>query len=122
MSTINIPNLADRLKSARKKAKLTQKELSERADVTQQVISFLENGKSKDSRFLVNIALALKVSPTWLAKGEGEMKPDNLSIAEERATYTQFEKQLIEITNDLNDEQMDDLIALAQHMATKNKQ
>jgi len=61
--------LAQRLKSSREDAGLTQVELAEKAGVSQQTIQYLESGRNKSSRELVNIALALGVNPVWLDKG-----------------------------------------------------
>ncbi|WP_267268540.1 XRE family transcriptional regulator [Pseudomonas protegens] len=63
----------DRLKAARRHAKLNQTELAERAGLTQTSISDLERGKSKATAFAAQIASVCGVSPMWLAEGVGEM-------------------------------------------------
>ena len=63
----------DRLKAARRHAKLNQTELAERAGITQTSISDLERGKSKATAFAAQIASVCGVSPMWLAEGVGEM-------------------------------------------------
>ena len=63
----------DRLKAARRYAKLNQTELAERAGLTQTSISDLERGKSKATAFAAQIASVCGVSPMWLAEGAGEM-------------------------------------------------
>ncbi|MDD1016878.1 XRE family transcriptional regulator [Pseudomonas rubra] len=65
----------DRLKAARRHAKLNQTELAERAGLTQTSISDLERGKSKATAFAAQIASACGVSPMWLAEGKGDMIP-----------------------------------------------
>ncbi|MEY1090516.1 helix-turn-helix domain-containing protein [Morganella morganii] len=70
-----------RLKHAMKVAGLTQKELAERAGVSQGFVSKLATGKTTDSRniYIKLIADALGVSFGWLHYGTGEMYPTNFS-------------------------------------------
>lgn len=70
-----------RLKHAMKAAGLTQKELAERAGVSQGFVSKLATGKTTDSRniYIKLIADALGVSFGWLHYGTGEMYPTNFS-------------------------------------------
>lgn len=63
----------DRLKQARKNAKMTQVELAKAVNTTQGSISDLESGRNKSTTNLIEIAEALGVNPTWLATGQGEM-------------------------------------------------
>jgi phage repressor protein C with HTH and peptisase S24 domain len=66
-------NLSERIKTARKHAGLTQKELAERVGIAQTAISQLESGKTLRSTYLVQIATACRVNSGWLASGDGEM-------------------------------------------------
>lgn len=59
--------LAERLKKARKAAKLTQVQLGERAGVTQAAIQKIEAGKVEKTGYLVALANALNVDPQWLS-------------------------------------------------------
>jgi phage repressor protein C with HTH and peptisase S24 domain len=63
----------DRLKIARKHARLTQIELAHKVGLDQTSISNLERGKSQGSNFTAQIASACGVSAIWLADGKGEM-------------------------------------------------
>lgn len=63
----------DRLREARKNAKMTQVELAKAVNTTQGSISDLESGRNKSTTMLAQIANTLKVSPTWLATGQGQM-------------------------------------------------
>lgn len=66
--------LKDRLKAARKAAKLTQAEVAEKVvDLTQSAYSQLESGRTKSTNAIFELANILQVSPKWLATGEGEM-------------------------------------------------
>lgn len=62
--------LGDRLKQARRKARLTQQQLEARSGVSQQMISKLERGGSDETAGIVRLAMALGVSPEWLEFGE----------------------------------------------------
>lgn len=65
--------LSERLKLARKNAKLTQGIIAEKVGIKQPTYQALESGKAEKSAYLTQIAKVLKVNPTWLATGEGEM-------------------------------------------------
>jgi phage repressor protein C with HTH and peptisase S24 domain len=78
--------LKDRMKSARKHANLTQRELAVRVGVSQPVISQLESGENLQSVHLVRIAAACGVHPQWLADGEGPMQTDG-GVSELPGTY-----------------------------------
>lgn len=69
--------LKDRIKAARKHAKLTQTQLADRVGVAQASISELERGLSRSSAYLVQIADVCRVNATWLATGAGEMAPSD---------------------------------------------
>ncbi|QXO42253.1 helix-turn-helix transcriptional regulator [Morganella morganii] len=68
-----------RLKQAMEAAGLTQKELAERAGVSQGLISKLVLGKAAESRKIIVIAHALGVTADWLHYGTGEMYAANFS-------------------------------------------
>ena len=65
--------LAERIKSARNHARLTQKALALKAGVEQPVISQLETGKNLQSAHLPKIAHACGVSAIWLSENIGPM-------------------------------------------------
>ncbi|WP_165668855.1 XRE family transcriptional regulator [Metapseudomonas otitidis] len=67
--------LQNRLKHAMNDARMTQESLAEAAGVSQNTIHKLVTGKSSSSRKLVEIARALRVTPTWLATGEQDGEP-----------------------------------------------
>lgn len=68
----------DRLKLARKNAKMTQAQLAKAVNTTQGSISDLESGRNKTSTNTLQIANVLQVNPNWLATGEGEMTTNKL--------------------------------------------
>ena len=72
-------SLPQRLNHAMKAAGLTQKELAERAGVSQGLISKLVLGKAEESRKILAISHALNVTPDWLLYGTGEMYSANFS-------------------------------------------
>ncbi|MCY1530551.1 transcriptional regulator, y4mF family [compost metagenome] len=75
----------DRIKAARKHAKLTQVELAKLVGIDQTSISDLERGKSQSSSFNARIAAACGVNPLWLEDDVGDMvfKPDYDEIADQ---------------------------------------
>lgn len=69
-------SIGERVKQRRAELGLSQTEVGSRAGgLKYQTIQDLENGTSKSSRYLVEIAAALKVNPQWLKTGEGNMDP-----------------------------------------------
>lgn len=62
--------LGNRVKEIREAKKLSQAELAEKVGVSQQAIGLLEQRNSKSSKFLVELANALEVSPEWLKTGK----------------------------------------------------
>ena len=78
--------LAERLKEARKHAKLTQAKLASVSGVEQPLISQLETGKNLQSAHLPKIAHVCGVSAIWLSDNIGPMvmaskEEPNISIA-----------------------------------------
>lgn len=65
--------LKDRLKQARKHAKLSQVQLAERAGIAQASVSEIERGLTRTSGHLVRLATICGVSPIWLSEGTGSM-------------------------------------------------
>lgn len=63
--------LKDRLKEARKDAKLTQQALGARLCVPQSTIAALETGDHKTARNIAEIAAVLGVDALWLSSGKG---------------------------------------------------
>lgn len=62
----NIPDLADRLKFIRKIRGLSQVELAEICETTQQAIQQAETGKAQNPRYLHKLALALDIPYEWI--------------------------------------------------------
>ena len=65
--------LGERIKAARKHAKLTQVALAARVAISQQALARLEKDGATGTKALAMIAVECGVSPLWLAKGEGHM-------------------------------------------------
>lgn len=70
----------DRLKQARREARLTQAQLAERVGIDQTSISDLERGKSLSTSYIAQIAKTCQVSPNWLATGEGNPKDSEANV------------------------------------------
>ena len=79
----------DRVKAARKHARLTQVELAKMVGIDQASISDLERGRSSRSSYNASLAKACGVSALWLEKGIGEMldigagQPSNVAPVEQ---------------------------------------
>jgi transcriptional regulator with XRE-family HTH domain len=63
----NLPDLADRLIYVRRLKDLTQAELAELAQTTQQAIQQAETGKARNPRYLAKLAHVLDIPHEWLA-------------------------------------------------------
>ena len=70
-----LDTLAARMKFARERAKLTQKQLAELSVMRQPDISKIELGSIQKTTGIARLAMALKVEPEWLELGNGEMAP-----------------------------------------------
>jgi phage repressor protein C with HTH and peptisase S24 domain len=67
----------DALRTAREEARLSQLDLARMAGVSQQLIAAIETGRTRSTKFLPRIALALNRRP-------GELDPDWLPVEEQR--------------------------------------
>ncbi|MEN5063590.1 XRE family transcriptional regulator [Achromobacter aegrifaciens] len=74
--------LSQRMKEARSDAGLSQAALAKLVGSGQSTIASIENGRNQSAGNLVQIALALGVSPTWLAEGKGPKKPLPVKLKE----------------------------------------
>lgn len=72
-------NFGDRLKDARKQAKLTQPVVAKKIGMSQSLLSELENNLYPTSGFTTKLAHLYKVNARWLAEGLG---PREVSAAE----------------------------------------
>jgi SOS-response transcriptional repressor LexA len=71
---VPLSTLATRLKKARRVRHVTQQKLADMIGIKQQAIQRIEASKVRSSTYIVPIALALEVSPIWLAGGT-ELEP-----------------------------------------------
>lgn len=94
---------SERLKKARKHAKLSQEELANAIGVTQGLISKIERGDQEESAYVVKIARACGVRPEWLDDGSGEMT-DGLYVESEKI------KKAVLLMQDLPDYALDEAI------------
>ncbi|WP_323150727.1 XRE family transcriptional regulator [Pseudomonas glycinae] len=90
--------LAERIKSARNHAKLTQKALALKVGVEQPVISQLETGKNLQSAHLPKIAHVCGVNAIWLSENIGPMiggKIKDTNIGDTRQPVESFRYPVI---------------------------
>lgn len=78
-------NLSERLRFALKVLGISQTELAKRIDVKPQVIQYLCSGNSKKTKFMFDIAEALKIDVAWLATGNGKSPSNSAYISNEKA-------------------------------------
>jgi len=89
----------DRLKAARKHAKLNQGELAILAGITQTSISDLERGKSKGTSFAAQIAAICNVSTMWLVTGKGKMLDESVAVDEFMSTRDRLDRNLLGLSD-----------------------
>ncbi|WP_413774143.1 XRE family transcriptional regulator [Entomomonas sp. E2T0] len=92
--------LKDRIKQARKHAKLSQKELADKIGITQPSLSELETGKSQSTSYIASIARACGVDAFWLESGQDNMVNSSTIVktAEKQGRY--YHTNLEENTTD----------------------
>ncbi len=71
--------IAARVRDQRKALGLSQRELAERLGVTQPAIQYLENGRTRDPGFIVELAAALSVSAEYLRGYTDDPAPAGIS-------------------------------------------
>ncbi|WP_444883507.1 helix-turn-helix domain-containing protein [Microbulbifer sp. PSTR4-B] len=71
-------SIQNRLKIARKAAKLSQAEVAQAAGITQPAYSQLESGRTRKGTSLIPIARALGVDAHWLTSGRGKMLGESI--------------------------------------------
>ena len=65
---------SNRLKKLKEKLVITQRDIQDKAGITQSTVSNIESGKTQpELETIRKIAEAYKVNPVWLETGEGEM-------------------------------------------------
>lgn len=90
------PNMkfSDRLKQARKHAKLSQEELALAVGCSQGAVSKIERGDQEESALVVKFAVACGVNPVWLDTGNGEMVATELNLSPQMQTHIKVLQQL----------------------------
>jgi phage repressor protein C with HTH and peptisase S24 domain len=68
-------SIGERIKQARKAAKMSQEVLAKRTGLSQSTLSDLETGKSAGTTYVATLAASLGVSALWLETGKGQMAP-----------------------------------------------
>lgn len=73
--TEQLLTFGERLKSARKAAKMSQAALAARSGISQPTISGIENGEQQGTTAAPQLAAALRVGALWLSDGRGPRHP-----------------------------------------------
>jgi transcriptional regulator with XRE-family HTH domain len=90
--------LGKRLKYARKRAKMSQEQLADRVGLSRQAVAMIETGKTLRTNKIKEFAMALDVSPGWLAWGDermDEVDEDALQAAIDIAALAPEQRALI---------------------------
>lgn len=98
---MNLDTLAKRLKYVRTKKGLTQEQLAQMAETSQDVIQKIENGKSLRPRNIEKLAKALGTSPAWLQFGIEDidkLDEESVKIALKLASLTKSQRKIVEAT------------------------
>ena len=108
--------LGDRLRTARKAAKMSQETLAKLVGVSQGLISDIENNVYPTSSYVPKMANILNIDALFLADGiQGNVKTHK--FAQEPATYQnngdEFSRQLLYFFNGMNSDHKDDLLKFA---------
>ncbi|MGH1542156.1 MAG: helix-turn-helix domain-containing protein [Arenicella sp.] len=71
-------NIGQRIRNARISKELSQVDLAKMVHASQQTIQFIEDGTTKKSKYLPEIANVLGVSYDWLVTGKESSIPQNI--------------------------------------------
>ena len=98
-------NIAERIKKVRKGLNLSQQEFAESLELSQGVISSIENGRRNVSRnVLESLGLKHRINATWVLTGEGEMfLPRQISAFKEAEQTINNVKEALIKTADISD-------------------
>lgn len=84
----SVTTIGGRIAYARKLKKMTQVALAEKLELTQGYIGHIEKGRNQPTLDqIMSMAIILDCNMTWLATGEGEMKPQPIIGAEKQEGY-----------------------------------
>lgn len=91
---MGLENLGIRIKQERTRQCITQEQLAEKADISLNFMSLIENGKNMSVQTLINIAKALNVSVDYLLSDAKDNYSDIITerIAEDISTLNPDEK------------------------------
>lgn len=87
--TKTIPTVAERLRDARQKARMTQTELAQLSGVSQTTVASVETGRADSSKHLYKFAEVLGADPRWLITGEAAHQSALSGIHENRRARLQ---------------------------------
>jgi phage repressor protein C with HTH and peptisase S24 domain len=88
--------VGERVRRARKAARMTQTKLGQLVGISSQAIQQLEAGDNRTSRHLITIARILKTPPEWLESGHGSMRDQGRDWSGSPAIIAEKD-QLIEV-------------------------
>ena len=110
--------LGERIETARKLAGFEQEDLAEKVGLTQQAISRIESGLTKNPRNLTAIAKALNVSVNFLLTGESDFI-DSYRTDTEKGVET---RKILDLISHLTSTQRREAINFMESFKTKNEE
>lgn len=105
-------SIADNLKRKRKQARLTQLQLAEISGVSQQAISFIENGRNTPSEG------TMRLLATALNCTVSELLDEAQAVS---ADLTEYDRQLITYTRRLNAQGLEKLMEYARDLTENDR-
>jgi transcriptional regulator with XRE-family HTH domain len=93
-------SIGQRIRAARKNAKLTQAELAAKVGMKQGSLSELETGESTGTTLVASIAAALGVSALWLETGKGV--PNAIEVDRAEAEHEQKARMILAWEDEIN--------------------
>lgn len=124
ITVVNTPRtFGERLRLAREAAGYrTQGALAKDAGFKHQsAIGNMESGRNKGTRHVAHLAAILKVSPLWLEKGEGNMRPLTVTDGRIMVPVTSREELMLEFFKKLTPEQQNALLGELRLSADANR-
>ena len=110
--------LGQRLRKSRNLRGYNQSELAKQSDVSQQLISRIENGKIESTTEIFSLANALNINSKWLATGEGDMEPITMNPSD----ASEDEIRFLHLLRCLTSWQREDAIKNLEKIKQQNEQ
>jgi transcriptional regulator with XRE-family HTH domain len=111
--------LGQRIKQRRLELELEQEALAKAVGFSQPTLANLERGKNERTKYLAELAKALKTTSEWLSTGKGDKEavPEAIKFTE----LNGLEAQLVMVYRGLSGSQKDRLLLIANQIAIESE-